>query len=286
MSDSFFYLPERLVVRVTGNDRLRYLNGQVTNDLKRLVPGEAMQACLLTPKGKLSAVLWVTLQEDAILLEAPSELAEELPARLERYLVADDVMLEVISSEPTVHVFGELLNNPILEKISGILIPRLGLPGKDFKISELPDSFLKQHQALSEDEVEILRIEQRIPKWGAELTSDRLPPEAHLERQAIDYNKGCYVGQEVISRLRSVGHVNRLLVSLIAAEVGEALIPGMKLFLEEEPQKNIGFITSAVQESKSQNFIALGYVIRDYAISGKELIAGDGAMSCDVIVKS
>ncbi|MEI6417314.1 MAG: hypothetical protein WCO92_06305, partial [Verrucomicrobiota bacterium] len=111
MPDSFFYLPERLLIRVTGSDRLRYLNGQVTNDLKRLVSGEVMQACLLTPKGKLSAVIWITLQEEAIVLEAPLELSEELLARLERYLVADDVVLEVIPSEPTIHVFGELLDN-------------------------------------------------------------------------------------------------------------------------------------------------------------------------------
>ena len=273
MPDSFFYLPERLLLRVTGNDRLRYLNGQVTNDLRRLVPGEAMQACLLTPKGKLSAVIWVTLDEEAILIEAPLELAEELPARLERYLVADDVVLEVILAEPTIHIFGELFKDSILQTISGILIPRLNLPGKDIKVSQLPNNFLEEQQPLTEEQVEVLRMEQGVPKWGAELTSDRLPPEAHLERQAIDYNKGCYVGQEVISRLRSVGHVNRLMVSLIANNEKEELMPGMKLVARDESGKVIGFITSAAEQSDSGKFIALGYVTRDNAVSEKQLLA-------------
>lgn len=273
MPDSFFYLPERLLIRVTGSDRLRYLNGQVTNDLKQLVSGEAMQACLLTPKGKLSAVIWITLQEEAILLEAPLDLSEGLLVRLERYLVADDVVLEVIPSEPTIHVFGELLDNPVLKKVSGILIPRLAFPGKDIKISQLPSDFLKKHQTLTEDQVEVLRIAQGVPKWGAELTPDRLPPEAHLERQAIDYNKGCYVGQEVISRLRSVGHVNRLLVSLIAIQEEEELMPGMKLVAPAESEKVVGFITSVAKQSDSGKFIALGYVARDNAVPGKRLLA-------------
>lgn len=280
-----FMLPERLIVRVTGNDRLRYLNGQVTNDLTRLVPGEAMQACLLTPKGKLSAVLWVTLREDVILLEAPSELAEELPARLERYLVADDVVLEIVPSDPTIHVFGELLNDPGLEKISGVLIERLGFPGKDFQRLELPDDFLKQHQVLSEDEVETLRIEQGIPQWGKELTTDRLPPEAYLELKAIDYNKGCYVGQEVISRLRSVGHVNRLLVSLIATEEEEVLKSGMKLYSLEDRERSIGFITSAIQSSSTKKNIALGYLTRDQVVLGNRLFVAGEENFHEVIVK-
>lgn len=283
---SFYLLPERFLLRVTGNDRLRYLNGQVTNDLKRLIPGEAMQACVLTPKGKLSAVLWVTLTESALLLEAPFALSEELLVRLERYLVADDVTLEVVHSEPTIHVFGELLNDPVLKKISGTLIARLGFPGKDINISALPADFLEEHQGLNEQELESLRIEEGIPQWGKELTPDRLPPEAHLERRAIDYNKGCYVGQEVVSRLRSVGHVNRLLVVLIATEVGEVLAPGMKLFSHEEPQRHSGFITSAIQHSKSGKFIALGYLMREDIVSGKEFIAGDEKKHCNVVVKT
>jgi len=263
------------------------LNGQVTNDLKRLVPGEAMQACLLTPKGKLSAMIWITLQEEAILLEAPLELSEDLLARLERYLIADDVVLEVIPSEPTIHVFGDLLDNPVLKKVSGVLIPRLAFPGKDIKTSQLPSDFLKKHQTLTEDQVEVLRIEQGVPKWGAELTPDRLPPEANLEGQAIDYNKGCYIGQEVISRLRSVGHVNRLLVSLIANDEKEELMPGMKLVARDELGKVIGFITSAAKQSDSGKFIALGYVARDNAVSGKKLFAvdEDSQKTYDVIVE-
>ncbi len=287
MSASFFYLPERLLIRVTGSDRLRYLNGQVTNDLRKLVPGEAMQACLLTPKGKLSAVVWVTLHEQATFLEAPIELFEDLPARLERYLIADDVNLEIIPSESEIHVFGALLEESSFQKVPGVLISRLHLPGKDIKISELPVGFFEEHQPLSQEDVEAWRIEQAVPQWGKELTPDRLPPEAYLERRAIDYNKGCYVGQEVISRLRSVGHVNRLLVSLITKNSGEELVPGMKLFDLGTTEKSIGFITSVATESMSGKCIALGYVSRDNALLGKQLFAVDenSKRTCEVVVR-
>jgi folate-binding protein YgfZ len=232
-----------------------------------------MQACLLTPKGKLLALLWVVLQEEAILLEAPWELSELLQARLERYLVADDVVLEGIPSEPTIHVFGSLLDDPTVQQLSGVAIRRLALPGKDILMSELPKDFLKEHPLWNEESIEILRIEQGIPQWGAELTSDRFPPEAHLERHAIDYNKGCYVGQEIISRLRSVGHVHRLLVSLIAEREGDELLSNMQIVSPEAPERVIGWITSAIQQSNSKKFIALGYVSFTYHYPDSRLLA-------------
>ena len=108
-----------------------------------------------------------------------------------------------------------------------------------------------------------------------------------MERRAIDYNKGCYVGQEVISRLRSVGHVNRLLVSLITKNSGEELVPGMKLFDLGTTEKSIGFITSVATESMSGKCIALGYVSRDNALLGKQLFAVDenSKRTCEVVVR-
>src|SRR6202008_642685 len=78
---------------------------------------------------------------------------------------------------------------------------------------------------------ETLRIEAGIPRWGHELDENTLPPEAGLDLTHIDYHKGCYIGQEVISRLRSVGHVNRQLTGFIADEK-EALSVGMELFAQ------------------------------------------------------
>ena len=270
----FFYVPPRFLVRLKGADRLRYLNGQVTNDLRKLVPGEAMQACLLTPKGKLSALLWITLEEDALLVEAPLELAEELPARLERYIVADDVTFEVVPSFSILHVFGPLMEHLDLIATPGIFIQRLGIPGKDIPsslVNTLP--FLKE--PLSAALVEALRIKLRVPRWGFEVTADRLPAEARLEQATINYEKGCYLGQEVISRLRSVGHVNRLLVKLISAEKTTQLKQGMEIFSKDAPEKKLGFITSAAWDDDADQWVALGYLARGCDGPGLHYLAID-----------
>lgn len=270
----YFILPPRLLIRLTGKDRLRYLNGQVTNDLRKLQPGHAMPACLLTAKGKLSAWVHIVLEEEAILIEAEESLREELPIRLERYIVADDVTVDVIPTPPeTIHIFGVLAAHPELEKVPAISIQRLGLPGKDIKVSSfslLP--ILEKKEPISPDIIEIIRIRNGIPKWGFELTPDTLPPEAHLESSSIDYEKGCYLGQEVISRLKSVGHVNRLLRRFVA-EGTSPLISGMLLFSLEDRSRSLGVLTSVTQDPASKEWVALGYLRRGFEKSS--LVAVD-----------
>ena len=108
--------------------------------------------------------------------------------------------------------------------------------------------------------VEILRIERGIPKWGAELTEETLPPEAGLDRTAIDYDRGCYPGQEVISRLKSIGRVNRLLHGFHSSD---SLQTGMKILSSEE--KGMGSLTSAARLPGESGWIALGYLPRGAA---------------------
>ena len=92
----FFVLGPRTRVRVTGADRLRYLNGQLSNDLRRLVPGEAIPALLLTAKGKLCADVFVWIDGESLIVEAEAALGEALVTRLERYAVSDDVAFELL----------------------------------------------------------------------------------------------------------------------------------------------------------------------------------------------
>jgi len=107
-----------------------------------------------------------------------------------------------------------------------------------------------------------MRIEAGVPRWGAELSEDTLPPEAGLEEAAIDYHKGCYIGQEVISRIKSVGHVNRRLAGFTAAG---PLAPGMTLHAPEEPARNAGEITSAAWSFGLECWAGLGYLKRGLA---------------------
>ena len=271
-----FYLPPRTLLRVTGNDRLRYLNGQVTNDLRKLVPGEAMQACVLTPKGKLVALVSTSMDGDALLVETDETLAEELLARLERYIVADDVALELtVALSDRIHVFGALLHHPEIQVAPGIMIQRLGVPGKDLDAALLPSlGPLVNRKLLSLETLEILRIERGVPRWGFELTSNTLPPEALLEEASINYEKGCYLGQEIISRLRSVGQVNRLLTCFVGEEEA-CLVQGMELFSSDDTSRCLGSLTSVAIQPDSGHWIALGYLRRGSNNTGSSFLAVD-----------
>jgi folate-binding protein YgfZ len=117
---------------------------------------------------------------------------------------------------------------------------------------------------------ENLRIERGIARWGSELSEDVIPNEAGLDKRAINYTKGCYLGQEVISRIKSVGHVNRHLCGLMPA-ADTLLAIGDKLFSDEESQKEIGFITSIGRSRSLERAIALGYVRRGFDAPGSIL---------------
>ncbi|MFZ4115325.1 MAG: YgfZ/GcvT domain-containing protein [Chthoniobacterales bacterium] len=255
-----FFVPSRLLLRVSGKDSLRYLNGQVTADLRKISPENALQACLLTPKGRLVALLAITIEHDTFLIETDALLQDSVIERLERYLVADDVTIEVITPPEIIHCFGKFSEVPEIQRAHGVVTSRLGFSGKDLDAALFSSlSVSTQTKPLSNQLVELLRIEQKIPRWGFELTNETLPPEARLEEDCINYEKGCYLGQEVISRLKSLGHVNRLLYGFISQE---EIKPGMEIFSEQEPSRVLGTLTSTALQYDSGRWIALGYLRR------------------------
>lgn len=228
-------------IRVTGADRLRYLNGQTSNDLRKLQPGSALSALVLTAKGKICAPVQIWEAGDAHIVETVAELSETLLARLERYAIADDVSFELMDSAPGWHVLGE--------SVDGLRVNRLGAFGVD--VSALPAGL----EEFSADEVERIRILLGIPAWGAEIDEDTLPQEARLDRSAVDFHKGCYVGQEVVSRLRSVGRVNEIL-TLFRGDI--SLQPGRCAWvLADSTGAKTARITSIAPLSPP--FFALGY---------------------------
>ena len=229
-------LSDHVRLRLRGPDAVRYLNGQVTNDVRKIPPGGALPACVTNHKGKLEA--WVHLSQDstgALWISAPGDLRDFLPLRLEKYLIADDCVLEDLTEATALcHITGSL------EKISPLLsadersasTPRFGPPGHDLWTT--PDRlpfWLAQFPILSPENQSTLEVLHAIPAWGHELTLDLLPPEAGLDLTAIDYHKGCYIGQEVISRIRSVGRVNRHLTALIRT-AGPPAMAGWTLISE------------------------------------------------------
>jgi folate-binding protein YgfZ len=276
-------LTDRAKFNVTGKDRVRFLNGQLTNDILSLRPGSAICACALTAKGKLCADLFVAPTEESHLLDAESVLRESLAARLEKYIIADDVTLEDVTDAfglfhlvvPPSANAGAAGSFPWVEKTDTLLMAcnRFGIPGIDFWFpadqAALVQGKLEQ-SPIDFQAAENLRIEQGIARWGHELSEEVIPNEAGLDRRAINYTKGCYLGQEVISRIKSVGHVNRHLCGLMP-DAGMAVATGDKLFSDGESKKEIGFITSVGWRRSEGRVIALGYVRRGFDAPGSTL---------------
>jgi folate-binding protein YgfZ len=263
-------LASRLKLLFTGADRLRYLNGQLTANLLSAKNPSVVPACVTTAKGRLCADVFVSLGPSGILLDADSSLADTLPARMERYIVADDVTMEDATERVAiVHALGipadrlsSLIPNP-----APVPVDRFGLAGFDifppFR-TDLPPIWEKltaEFPVLSDDLLEVIRLERGVPRWGFELGEDTLPPEAGLDRTHIDYHKGCYIGQEVISRLKSVGHVNRQLTAFVAdapISLGATITAG-------DSAQPCGTITSGGWSFALERPIALGYLRRSTA---------------------
>jgi folate-binding protein YgfZ len=266
-------LSDRVKLQLTGADRVRYLNGQVTANVSRLVPSEAMPACVTTAKGKLCADVWLHAAGDALFLDADATVRETLPARIERYIIADDVTLDDVTSElrlihllpPASEPAGSALRTDF-GRFDHLRARRFGRDGMDFFLSaddaaELLGALASRHVMLDDSLLETLRIEAGVPRWGRELGEDTLPPEAGLDRTHIDYHKGCYIGQEVISRLKSVGHVNRHLSGFVA-EDREPLQAGWRLYAAGDETREVGVLTSAAWSFALDTPVALGYLKR------------------------
>jgi tRNA-modifying protein YgfZ len=268
----FFDLSGRAKFRVTGADRLRFLNGQITNDLHKASEASAIEACILNAKGKTDAHIFVSASRESFLVDAATDLREKLKLRLERYVIADDVQIDDVADQFSLfHVLSQ--QPPALEAGRIISVRRFDERGWDIWIDAAQHRALLQELSLrwtlcDSEAAEVIRIERGIPRWSRELSEEIIPIEANLERRTIDYQKGCYIGQEVISRMKMSGQTNKRLCGLVSLD-NIPLRSGMKLVSPSAQGKEVGWITSATR-SKAQE-IALGYVKRGFNSDGTKL---------------
>jgi tRNA-modifying protein YgfZ len=259
MLKRYFQIEHPALLRLSGNDVLRFLNGQLTQDIRSLQSNQnALLACLLDPKGKLQMRLSVCANASGdFFLYTASHPLENLVARLDRYIIADDVEMH-IDQEPW-EWYHFLDEKPSLNEDAIIReCHRYGIRGYDVLTPSTItwNNPLLGWQRIEEEDMESTRIQHRIPRWGYELEEGMLIPEAGLDITDVSYQKGCYIGQEVISRMKSSGKVNKKL-HLFS-------FPHHTLFHSKDTiwhhEYEAGYLTSVDAESG----LALGYLNKKY----------------------
>jgi folate-binding protein YgfZ len=271
----------RGVIEMTGRDRARFLHGMCTNDIKKLQPGQGCMAAIVNRQGKMVAEMIAYAAENALLLEMERSNLQATIDHLSRFLVADDVKLQ-ISDAAVVGLWGpraqSLLGLPDLADFhfamreSGVVARNrtIGLEGCHLllpaaKADEVARILGHGVAPAGFEAVEALRIGNGFPRWGADMDATLLPMEAGLEPVAISYTKGCYIGQEVIQRVKTYSEPPKMLVQL---EVADAA-PGEKISGGGE---EIGSVTSAAAS------LALGLVRKEFKSPGTEVtVAGKSA---------
>lgn len=268
----FFDLSTRVKLRMSGADRLRFLNGQLSNDVRKATETNAMEACVLNAKGKMDAHLFFHATGDSFLLDADPALHPTLQARLERYVIADDVTIEDLTAQLSIfHAIGGPLPE-LSDSARAVSVNRFGVDGHDVwldatKREEISIELSRKFELRDENAAEVFRIENGVPRWGKELTNEIIPVEAGLEARCIDYEKGCYIGQETISRMKMSGQRNKQLCGLVTLK-NEHLSAGAKIVTSG---KEVGWITSVAKTGDRE--IGLGYVKRGFNSVGSKLEA-------------
>lgn len=290
---------------LTGADRMRFLHGQVTNDVQGLLPGDTTYAALVTAKGKMVSDLNIICLRDELLIDLEPGTSGAVQQRLEQFIIADDVqvvdvaphygLVSVQGPKAGVVVAGAGLGLATLPALAlgkavqfvdaafgevccvhhrrgaadgfDLYVPGAGVEAMTERLVEEAkkvDGRLAGWEAL-----EIGRVEAGLPRFGQDMDPTNLAPETGIDARAISYAKGCYIGQEVIARIRTYGQVTKALRGLeLVDDISALPSRGDKLF---HGDREVGYITSAIWSPALQRHIALGYVRKEHNAIGEEL---------------
>ncbi len=273
-------LKDRAYIDVKGADARKFLNGILTNNIQALQGATGCYSCLCTPKGKMTADLYCYTCEDYFGIDCAVVLKTTVLETLKKYIIFQKVevvdqsekwgAVGVIGPKAVEFLAPKFLKLPQKEfgyefvewhhfKIWVLRKTMWGLPAYELWVSRKDLGELKVKLNLPEldsETKEILRIESATPLFGVDMDENTIPQEANLY-SALNFNKGCYVGQEIIARLEHRGHVGKKLVQL---KLSGTTLPkkGEKIFSTEGQE--IGQVTSSCLSPKFQSALALGYI--------------------------
>ncbi len=289
-------LTHRGLLQFTGPDRLSFLQGMLSNDVKSLSPFDGQYAAILTQQGKVVADVRVFCSLNSFYLDFWLNLKSKILDHLNRYLVADEVEIHDRSGDYAMLSVQGPKAEALLRKVTGsselprnakqhamvtiegaavcvvrdsdtgesgfdLILPQANLQGIAGRLSDSGKEFGAIW--VGEEAHNVLRIEAGVPRYGIDFSEDNLLLEAGL-KDAASFTKGCYLGQEVVERIRSRGHVNKKLVGLRVAapesvSAGDAIVAAGSA---------VGNITSSVYSPALDQTIALGFVQKDYWETG------------------
>jgi folate-binding protein YgfZ len=296
-------------ILISGSEAVMFLNGLITNDMKTLALNTWMPAVFPNVQGRLLAALRIIHRDDGFLIDTESATRDTVVKLLERFTLAGDFRLADLTRNTALLSIQGAQAPEIMAAISGETVASLGreavasVDWQDKQITiirathtaedgfdlfvnateaeSLRDSFIKAGaQLIGNDTLETLRVEAGIARYGVDLDETNVVTETNLD-DAVSFTKGCYIGQEIIARIKYRGHVAKKIAGLIFQ--GEVSIEtGAKIFSVDD--KEIGRVTSVAFSPRLARTVALGYVKYNYLApgTGVKVVAGEGQIAAQL----
>ncbi|MGO9088074.1 MAG: YgfZ/GcvT domain-containing protein [Candidatus Sulfotelmatobacter sp.] len=297
----------RAKISLTGSDRVRWLNGMVTNNIRDLAEGQGVYSFLLNPQGHILGDLYAYNRGESIMIDTDRSQVEKILATFEHYIIMDDVEVTNLSEQLTALGVAGPKSRTVL-RAAGLEFPELqsaqfhtvqcdcdcgcltctivrgDAPGQSYA-GESYEVWLAADQArplwnalakagatpVGSEALELQRIVVGIPRYGVDIRERDLPQETEQAR-ALNFNKGCYVGQEIVERIHSRGAVHRKFTGFLAQGAG-GIVPGAKILAGEKEAGEITSVASLRLESGEET-VALGYIRREAGVPGREVTIG------------
>jgi len=294
-----FDLRSRSKLRVKGDDRVRWLNGMITNNVRDLAVAHGVYGFLLNPQGRIQADLYAYNRGDTLIVDVDELLRKKVLSIFDRYIIMDDVEIEDLRDKlASIGVAGPgsrdtlkraSVEVPELQPLQFIDVQCSGRSAtlvhgdnplvESFELWVAPEDFspvwdrliAAGAEAIGADALELVRIASGVPRYGQDIRERDLPQETEQQR-ALNFTKGCYVGQEIVERIRSRGSVHRKFTGF--AIDGPLPSPGTKIQAEG---KDVGEVTSSayLPVQTGDRAIALGYIRREFTNPAQDLAAGE-----------
>jgi folate-binding protein YgfZ len=283
-------LSERGRISVSGSEAVMFLNGLITNDIKTLGEGRWMSAAFPNVQGRLLAAVRVIRRREDILLDTEAVTREKVLKIIERFTLAGDFKVRDLTDETPQISFQGRGASELVQQIYGVRsLPRDGV-WQDDNVTIIrathtsedgfdvigSDAVSDGATAVSKEVEEILRIEAGIARYGVDMDETNVVTETNLD-DAVSYTKGCYLGQEIIVRIKHRGHVAKKLTGLrfetngvLPGDVSKIITPGS--VIKSTDGKEIGRVTSATFSPKLGTIVGLGYVRYEHLSPGTPII--------------